>query len=78
MHSIVLHSNSKTDMLTWNIPARANINLKEEGNVNKAFYMADKFLCHNENTLWDRCFTTQTSLALHLFLLSWLKLNLIL
>ena len=26
--------------------------------------------------IWYRCFTTLTSLTLHLFLLGWLKLNL--
>ena len=33
---------------------------------------------HDKNTLWGRCFITSTSLAPHLFLLGWLKLNLIL
>ena len=32
---------------------------------------------HNKNTLWRRSFITSTSFALHLFLLGWLKLNLI-
>ena len=31
-----------------------------------------------KNTLWGRCFITSTSLAPYLFLLGWLKLNLIL
>ena len=30
---------------------------------------------HNKNTLWGRCFIRATSLAPHLFLLGWLKLN---
>ena len=34
--------------------------------------------CHNKNSLSSRCFITSTSLAPHLFLLCWLKLNLIL
>ena len=33
---------------------------------------------HQKNALWGRCFITSTSLAHHLFLLGWLKLNLIL
>ena len=33
---------------------------------------------HNKNTLWGRCFITSTSFATYLFLLGWLKLNLIL
>ena len=33
---------------------------------------------HNKNTLCGRCFITSTSLAPHLFLLDWLKPNLIL
>ena len=33
---------------------------------------------HNKTTLWGRCFITSTSLTPHLFLLGWLKLNLIL
>ena len=33
--------------------------------------------CHNKNTLWVRCFITSSSLAPHLFLLGWLKRNLI-
>ena len=32
----------------------------------------------NKNTLWGRCCTTSTRLAPHLFLLGWLKLDLIL
>ena len=32
----------------------------------------------NKNTLWGRCCITSTRLAPHLFLLGWLKLNLIL
>ena len=31
---------------------------------------------HNKNTLWGRCFIISTSLAPHIFLLGWLKLNL--
>ena len=34
------------------------------------------FYWYHKNTLWGRCFTTSTSLAPHLFLLGWLKLNL--
>ena len=33
---------------------------------------------HDKNTLWGRCFITLTSLTPHLFLLGWLKPNLIL
>ena len=33
-------------------------------------------MSHNKNVLWGRCFTLMTSLAPHLFLLGWLKLNL--
>ena len=32
---------------------------------------------HNKNTLWGSCFMKSISLAPHLFLLGWLKLNLI-
>ena len=31
-----------------------------------------------KNTLWDKCFITSTSLTPHLFLLGWLKQNLVL
>ena len=37
-----------------------------------------KWRYHNKNTFWGRYFITSTSFALHLFLLGWLKLNLIL
>ena len=33
---------------------------------------------HSKSTLWGRCFIISTNLAAHLFLLVWLKLNLIL
>ena len=33
---------------------------------------------HNKNTLWCRCFIISTNFAPHLFLLGWLKRNLVL
>ena len=45
----------------------------------KIMWFTLMLLCwsHNKNTLLGRCFITSTSLAPYLFLLDWLKLNLI-